>query len=269
MYPPPVAVTSDGTPWGRRLAIGLLLLGAAVRLRQYFGCPSYWYDEAYLLLNVFERSYRELLGAIDYNLVIPPGFLWLSRAVYTTCGGGELSMRLPAVASSLAALVLMVPLARRFVGSWARVGPVAFVALSKHAVMHAGEVRPYSTDLLVVEGLLLATCLYLSGDPSARARNCAFTGLMISGLFGPWLSFPSVFVLAGVSLGPCCATRFALGGRPIGCAGRSSTRASSRPFWLCGTSTPGIFITGACASTGRVGKDFRRASRSGALSSGA
>ena len=199
-----LAATSDATPWARRLAIALLILGAAVRLRQYFGCPSYWYDEAYLLLNVFERSYRDLLGAVDYNLVIPPGFLWISRAVYTAFGDSELSMRLPAVASSLAALAFMVPLARRFVGSWVWIGPVAFVALSKHAVMHACEVRPYSTDLLVVEGLLLATCLYLSGEPSSRVRQGGFAGLLIGALFGPWLSFPSVFVLGGVSLALLC-----------------------------------------------------------------
>ncbi|HEV3342177.1 MAG TPA: glycosyltransferase family 39 protein [Pirellulales bacterium] len=196
--------TRDAAPWARRLAIALLLLGAAVRLRQYLGCPSYWYDEAYLLLNVFERSYGDLLGALDYNLVIPPGFLWISRAVYEAFGGGELSMRLPAVASSLAALVLMVPLARRFVGSWAWIGPVALVALSKHAVMHADEVRPYSTDLFVVEGLLLAACLCLSGEPSSRARKGGFAGLLVGAAVGPWLSFPSVFVLGGVSLALLC-----------------------------------------------------------------
>lgn len=186
------------------MAVALLLLGAAVRSRQYFGCPSYWYDEAYLLLNVFERSYRDLLGAIDYNLVIPPGFLWISRAVYTTCGGGELSMRLPAITSSLAAMVLMVPLAGRFLGSWAWICPVALVAVSKHAVIHACEVRPYSTDLVLVEGLLLAMCLYVSREAAERVRKGAFVALLIGALFGPWLSFPSVFVLGGVSLAMLC-----------------------------------------------------------------
>jgi hypothetical protein len=199
-----VAAASNATPWGRGLAIALLLLGAAVRLRQYLGRPSYWYDEAYLLLNVFERPYGDLLGAIDYNLVIPPGFLWISRALYTTCGGGELSMRLPAIASGLAALALMAPLARRFVGSWAWICPVALIAVSKHAVIHACEVRPYSTDLIVVEGLLLAACLYLSGQWVTRARNCGLAGLFFGALFGPWLSFPSIFVLGGISLAMLC-----------------------------------------------------------------
>jgi hypothetical protein len=52
----------------------LLALGIAARCRQYVGCPSYSYDEAYLLLNVFERSYTELVGALSHNLVVPPLF---------------------------------------------------------------------------------------------------------------------------------------------------------------------------------------------------
>jgi hypothetical protein len=53
----------------------LLVLGIAVRLRQYAEGHSYWYDEAYVLLNVFNRSYLDLLGALPYAQVLPPLFL--------------------------------------------------------------------------------------------------------------------------------------------------------------------------------------------------
>ena len=42
-----------------------------MRLRQYTACASYWYDEAYLLLNVFRRSFGDLTGAVDYQVVTP------------------------------------------------------------------------------------------------------------------------------------------------------------------------------------------------------
>ena len=35
----------------------LLAVGLVARCRQYFGCPSFWYDEAYLLVNIYDCSF--------------------------------------------------------------------------------------------------------------------------------------------------------------------------------------------------------------------
>ena len=51
--PPPAARTRA---W---VVPALVVLALAAAGRQYLGCPSYWYDEAYVLLNVFVfGSYR-------------------------------------------------------------------------------------------------------------------------------------------------------------------------------------------------------------------
>src|SRR5689334_4080513 len=67
----------------------LLAVGVAARLRLYASCPSYWYDEAYLLLNVFRKSCLELLGPLRDDQAAPPLFLWALRGLYAACGGGE------------------------------------------------------------------------------------------------------------------------------------------------------------------------------------
>src|SRR5947209_3007357 len=74
------------SPWVWAACLGL---GLAARLAQFLRGPSYWYDEAYLLLNVFQRGYGALLGRIDHEQVMPPLFLWLLRATYRLAGGGE------------------------------------------------------------------------------------------------------------------------------------------------------------------------------------
>src|SRR5947209_6798894 len=99
-------------PW-----LALLLLGLAARFRQFLGCPSYWYDEAYLLVNIFDCSFAELLGPLRAQVVIPPLFLWILRGLYLLLGGSEGAMRLPALLAGVAGLFLSVPLARRVVGS--------------------------------------------------------------------------------------------------------------------------------------------------------
>lgn len=183
--------------WPRWFWVGLFALGVAVRLRQYGAGASYWYDESYLLLNVFRRSFAELTGAVDYQVVTPVLFLWLERAAYLLLGPAEWAMRLPMTVQSLAALALMVPLARRFCGrGW--VWAVALLALSPHAIMHGVDVRPYSGDVLFCQAVLLAAFAALAGE--ARRRRIGAAALVSLALLGPWLSFPAAFVLGGAGL---------------------------------------------------------------------
>jgi 4-amino-4-deoxy-L-arabinose transferase-like glycosyltransferase len=178
----------------------LLLFGMAVRCRQYFAAVSYWYDESFILVNVFERSFADLLGPLDHQVVKPPLFLWALRAVYLALGRSELAMRLPPFLFGMAALLVMVPLARRVVsGSRAWLWPVAFCALSGHAIMHAWDVNTYAGDFCVSEVILLGSCLVLTALPKSAARRAGFALLGLGAVVGPWLSFPAVFVLAGAS----------------------------------------------------------------------
>lgn len=179
--------------------IGLLVCGVVYRCRQFFAALSYWYDEAFLLLVVRDRGYADLLGPQPYNLVIPPAFLWMSRALHDLFGDGELVQRLPAFAADLAALFVMIPLARRMVGGAHAVWPVALLAVCRTAVKHASEVRPYTVDLLVAELVLWCSAVLLEPATGRRARGWATAGLGLAAAGGVWLSFPSAFMLGGVS----------------------------------------------------------------------
>lgn len=169
----------------------LFALGIALRVRQYAACTSYWYDEAYLLLNVFDKSFVDLLGPLRENQAAPPLFLWLLRGLYQLVGGSEWWMRLPALVASIAGLFVMVPLARRVAGRRGVLWAVAFCALGHHAAAHAGEVKPYEFDFLMTELILLAVLrcqTVVSGW-----HPCA--GLCLLAVLAPWASYPSVFIL--------------------------------------------------------------------------
>jgi hypothetical protein len=181
--------------WGLLLACGL-----AVRCRQYLFAHSYWYDEAFLVLPIRERGFADLLGPQPYNLVIPPFFLWITRALHEIGGDGELLMRLPAFLAGIAALFLMVPLARRVVGNVHAVWAVALLVVCRQAIAHGCEVRPYTVDLLVTEVILFCAAILLDRSATWRARKYAAAGLGPSAVLGPWLSFPSAFALAAASL---------------------------------------------------------------------
>jgi hypothetical protein len=178
----------------------LLVAGLAVRFRQYLFGHSYWYDESFLVLVIQERGFTELLGPQPYNLVIPPGFLWITRALYEIAGKSELLLRLPAFVAGIAALLLMIPLARRVVGSVHAIWAFAFLVVSRHALLHGCDVRPYTVDLLFTVLILCATALVITPPTLAKTRQWAIAALATAAAVGPWLSFPSVFVLGGASL---------------------------------------------------------------------
>jgi Dolichyl-phosphate-mannose-protein mannosyltransferase len=182
-------------PW---LWIGILVLGLGARCHQYLANPSYWYDEAFLARSVYEFSFADLIGPLPSRTITPPVFLWLLRSCYEWLGPQEWSLRLPAFVAGVAALGLMIPLARRWLGSPGWLWAVGFCALSIHCVNHSFEVRPYSTDFLMTVVLLLITRIYLDA-PGVTERRRAGTGLLVACALAPWLSFSSVFVLGAAS----------------------------------------------------------------------
>jgi 4-amino-4-deoxy-L-arabinose transferase-like glycosyltransferase len=179
----------------RKVVVVLVAVGIAVRLRPYAACPSYWYDEAYLLLNVFTKSFLDLFGPLREDQAAPPLFLWLLRVLYRLGGGGEWLMRLPALTASVAGLLAMAPLARRLGGRRGGLWAIAFCALGHHAAAHAAEVKPYALDFLTCEMILLAT-IHCQTVVSNRRPWIVLTVLAT---LAPWLSYPSVFVVGAAS----------------------------------------------------------------------
>jgi hypothetical protein len=209
------SIANETAPLRRALPIlvaALVLLGLAARLRQYAAEASYWYDEAYLLLNIFDKGWRELLGPLRDNQAGPPVYFWSLRALYVAAGPAEWVMRLPAFLASVLALFVMVPLARRFLPHAGWLWAVGFCATCKQAADRGAEVKPYAWDFLFTLLILLAANRCLAADAPQRIRR--FVGLFALAVLAPWCSLPSVFVLGGASLAllywaVCSRTRFA------------------------------------------------------------
>jgi hypothetical protein len=175
------------------LLAGLLVLGIGVRLRHYLAAPSYWYDEAFVLVNVFDKSFVELAGPLRCEQAAPPLFLWTLRALYITAGGSEWAMRAPAFLASVLAVLAMIPLARRVTGGW--LWAVAFATVSQPALFHTVCVKPYAGDLLAT--VLVYHCGMRLLRGTGRDQWLMATAVAI---IMPWYSYPSIFALGGVSL---------------------------------------------------------------------
>lgn len=198
--PAPAFAASVYLGWGLPLFVAVLvLLGVCARLRQYTANASYGYDESYLLLNIFDKHWLDLLGPLRHDQAGPPVYFWSLRALYLAAGPAEWVMRAPAFFASLLALALMVPVARRLLTGSAWLWAVALCATSKQAANWGAAVKPYSWDFSMTLLIVLAAHACLCSS-TRRSRLWAYAGLCGLAMFAPWCSLPSVFVLGGASL---------------------------------------------------------------------
>src|ERR1700752_1982493 len=79
------AHSGSRAPWASS-AIGLIIVGAALRLLGYCSQGELYIDDARLALNIASRSYGGLARPLDYGQVAPIPFLWLEKLA-TQIGG--------------------------------------------------------------------------------------------------------------------------------------------------------------------------------------
>lgn len=193
----PPSAKRRGVDTRRTALLALLAVGVFLRLAQYAGDRSLWLDESLLASSILGRSAGGLLEPLDYGQTAPFGFLLLVKLSTLLLGTSEYALRLVPFAGALAALALIVPVARRYVGRGALPVAVALFALAPYLLYYSAEVKQYSLDVLVS-----LVVLALAADAADEARLTRRTTLLLlaAGMLGVWLSQPAVFMLAGTGL---------------------------------------------------------------------
>lgn len=178
------------------MVIVMVVLGSAHRLWQYAQNWSFWRDEAYLLLNIMDKTPAQLLGPLSNAQSSPPAFLLLEKWVYSLAGAQEWAMRLEPLMAGVLGLCLFALLAWRLLKPATALYAVAFFAFCDELMTHAISMKQYSGDAMFSAILLLlAWHVYRSARPAV-----AFVGLTAVAGVSIWFSMPSVLVFAGLSL---------------------------------------------------------------------
>jgi len=176
------------------LVAALVAIGIVLRLTYYLLNPALSSDEAALALNLMHRSFSGLFDqALDVNQAAPAGFLVLQKLAITAFGPGPHALRLLPLAAALAALALIYPVARRFVGARAAVLALALFAISDPLITYAGTNKQYSVDVAVVLALY---GVVLAARETFAAREALLLALCAA--IAVWLSHAAVFVVAGI-----------------------------------------------------------------------
>ncbi|MEL6936719.1 MAG: hypothetical protein AAFO59_08640, partial [Cyanobacteria bacterium J06607_17] len=169
-------------------------LGVLIRLVQYLSNRSLWFDEVAIGLNLLDRSYLELLDALDYNQAAPPLFLWAEKFAIDTWGSHEYSLRLFPLIGGLLSLGLFYRFTQTYAQGWVRPIAIILFSVQGYIAYFASETKPYSWDVSI--GLLLFTAVTSLATLKPNLNKLLTAGIL--GIISIWLSFPSIFVIAGV-----------------------------------------------------------------------
>lgn len=172
----------------------IIAAGVVLRLARWIHWRALWLDEIYLANSILHRSLHDLLfKPLEDWQAAPPGFLVLVHLAKQLFGEGERSLRLVSLLFGLASLPLMLGVARRLLRPVGAVVAVALFVFLGPLIYYSNELKPYSCDVAVSLAITLAILRWMEGPTFRRAAMAALVGA--AGIF---LSYPSVFVLAGV-----------------------------------------------------------------------
>lgn len=179
-----------------QLAFLAIAYGIIIRLAQYISNRSLWGDEAWIALNIVNRSYLELLQPLDYKQAAPPGFLWIEKLAVQLFGNNEYALRLFPLIAGIVSLLALYQVAKWTVSAIAI--PIALIlfACLKYPLYYATEVKQYSSDIMV--GLLLCMLLIPLRDRILKKSKVFLLGFL--GIVAMWFSHTAIFVLGGVEL---------------------------------------------------------------------
>jgi hypothetical protein len=176
----------------------MLIVGAVLRLRQWFACRALWLDEAMLVDNLARLSFWELSQGLDLNQAAPLGFLWLQKILMVLLGDSELVLRTAPLIFGIGSLVLAAKYLQRFsVGVGLFLG-LLFVCFSDSLVYFSNEVKHYEIDVFVALLLLNLAASYF--DPQKTPSHSRVVNLSLWGALGLWFSYPALFVLGAIGL---------------------------------------------------------------------
>jgi hypothetical protein len=193
----------DGGPKLRwtLLALAVMAVGAAMRLRFYFYNRSMYRDEAALALNIVHRSFGGLLKPLDNDQGAPVGFLLLEKLVVSVLGNHEYALRLMPLMASILTLPLLYWLCRQFLAQPFAVIALIVVAMGEKQYDYSADTKQYAVDVFVTAGLLLLAILAL-GNPLTKTPGSkrGLIALAIAGALSVWFSHPAVFVLGAIGV---------------------------------------------------------------------
>ena len=173
----------------------IIFIGIFLRVQQYLFNRSLWIDEAFLALNIINRSFSELLLPLDYVQGAPILFLFIERLAVQIFGNNEYALRLFPLLSGIISLIIFSQVLMQFVNKLAAILGTFLFSTSSFLIYYSSEVKQYSSDVAISVLLYFFYIIFFKKDKFSINGILLFN-MMCCILI--WISHPSVFVMAGI-----------------------------------------------------------------------
>lgn len=173
----------------------VVLLGAALRLRQWSTGRAFWLDELLLVRAMGAQRLHQVLEPLGFSQSAPPGWLLVQHVVLHLSGGDERAARMLPLLFGVGALVLAALLARTLLGGPAALVATAATAVSPQLIGYSDEFKQYSSDVFWVLLVLLLGCRLALGRGRAGPGRVALAAVAA---VGAWFSHAGALVTLGV-----------------------------------------------------------------------
>ena len=193
----------------------LVGIGTLLRLWAFLARGALWNDEAGLALNVVGRGFAQVARPFVYQQYAPYLYVMASKLAADVLGPSERVLRAWSLLCGCLVLPGMLLLVRHVSGWPAALFALALLVPNPMLVRYATEFKPYQSDALIAV-LLCFLCVRALSHEARERRDLLW--LAGAGVIAPWLSLPSVFVLAA------CAAALLVDGM--------SRADSPRTLWL-------------------------------------
>jgi len=190
-----VNVSANKSPFRKLFKYALAILigySIGIRLSLYLSNPCFWLDELMLALNITERSFLNLLKALDHNQAAPAGFLYAAKTLVLLIGNNEFVLRAIPLTAGIASFYLFYLLLKLHSDKKTIFMAFFLFSLSSYLIRYSIEFKPYMSDMFVSLSLLLIfNKLFLK---NLSLKNGLL--LILSGLLAFLFSFPSIFFIS-------------------------------------------------------------------------
>jgi hypothetical protein len=187
--------------WRYSAAALVVLAGIALRIHVWYFPRSLWVDEEMVLLNVRDRAFAELGGALWLDQSAPVGWLALQRVVMLAFGLADRTGRAVPLLFSVATIAVAFWAGRRWLGP---VGATIFVLLcsfAHHITHYTFEAKQYSADVFGALLLLALGAWALEPAGSREAPNLRRIAIWWGAAsVAHWFSYGATFVTPGCAL---------------------------------------------------------------------
>ena len=177
---------------------GTLIFGILLSVVQYVINRSLWLDEAYLSLNILDRSYVELLKPLEHKQVAPILFLYIEKTILQVLSSyPDYALRLfPLLSYILSLMIFYKVISIVLKNEYSRLLALSLLIFNPLFIYYSSEIKQYSTDVLLSISAVYIILRHYDNDKNFYVTLGLF-GLLAIFLsnIAPIILFISVFFL--------------------------------------------------------------------------